>query len=163
MDTQTFEPQNSTDKVEEVKADQDVKPKAEAKPVEQPKATPQPTEQPKAEAKLVDPVKPVQPTAQPEPPHKNLFGYVNGVVKYKDEHGDWVNARWQPPYPTPSDLSDYVVKPGDQIWRIANNHHVPNTWIRHCNAIPYSRQNSLRPGTVLKMTYTPSRRDFFID
>ena len=151
MDTQTFEPQSSA---EEAKAKEDVK------TVEQPKTTPQPAKQ---EEKPADPVKPVQPATQPEPPHKNLFGYVNGVVKYKDEYGNWVNARWQPPYPTPSDLSDYVVKPGDQIWRIANNHHVPNTWIRHCNAIPYSRQNSLRPGTVLKMTYTPSRRDFFID
>lgn len=112
-----------------------------------------------------EPKKEVKPRPTPEElSPKNLYGRVPGPVKfYNLANKQWELARWQPPYPTPKSLEPYVVQPGDKIWLIAEKYGVTNAWIRRCNSIDYLDQNKLKPGKILKFTYTPSNRDQYVN
>ena len=107
-------------------------------------------------------VKPKQTPEELSP--KDLYGRVPGPVSfYNLVTKRWEAARWQPPYPTPKSLEPYKVQKGDKIWLIAEKYGVTNAWIRRCNSIDYLDQNKLKPGKILKFTYTPSNRDQYVN
>lgn len=112
-----------------------------------------------------EPKKEVIPEPTPEElSPKNLYGRIKGPIKfYNLATKKWELARWQPPYPTPKTLEPYTFKEGDKIWEVAGRWGVTNAWIRRCNSIDYLDQNKIKPGTVLKPTYTPSSRDQYVN
>lgn len=112
-----------------------------------------------------EPKKEVIPEPTPEElSPKNLYGRIKGPIKfYNLATKKWELARWQPPYPTPKMLEPYTFKEGDKIWEVAGRWGVTNAWIRRCNSIDYLDQNKIKPGTVLKPTYTPSNRDQYVN
>ncbi len=114
----------------------------------------------KEEPKNEDKPKPTPEELSP----KDLYGRVPGPVSfYNLVTKRWEAARWQPPYPTPKSLEPYEVQKGDKIWLIAEKYGVTNAWIRRCNSIDYLDQNKLKPGKILKFTYTPSNRDQYVN
>lgn len=96
-----------------------------------------------------------------EPPHKDLFGNIQGTVMYKF-FGEWKKARWQPPYPTPSTLEPYIWQAGDEMWQVANHFHVPLDWLLTCNRISFGRRDQVKPGRAIVPTYTPNNADWYI-
>lgn len=112
----------------------------------------------KDEPKSDTPVKPTEPL---EPPHSDLYGPIQGEVKYKF-FGEWKLARWQPPYPTPSTLEPYTWQAGDEMWRVANHFHVPLDWLLICNRISYTRRDKVTPGREIVPVYTPNNADWYI-
>ena len=102
-----------------------------------------------------------EPTQPAEPPHKDLFGNVQGTVMYKF-FGEWKKARWQPPYPTPSTLEPYIWQAGDEMWQVANHFHVPLDWLLTCNRISFGRRDQVKPGSAIVPTYTPNNADWYI-
>ncbi|GET05095.1 hypothetical protein SY212_01250 [Ligilactobacillus agilis] len=102
-----------------------------------------------------------EPTQPAEPPHKDLFGSVQGTVMYKF-FGEWKKARWQPPYPTPSTLEPYIWQAGDEMWQVANHFHVPLDWLLTCNRISFGRRDQVKPGRAIVPTYTPNNADWYI-
>lgn len=102
-----------------------------------------------------------EPTQPAEPPHKDLFGNVQGTVMYKF-FGEWKKARWQPPYPTPSTLEPYIWQVGDEMWQVANHFHVPLDWLLTCNRISFGRRDQVKPGRAIVPTYTPNNADWYI-
>lgn len=102
-----------------------------------------------------------EPTQPAEPPHKDLFGNVQGTVMYKF-FGEWKKARWQPPYPTPSTLEPYIWQAGDEMWQVANHFHVPLDWLLTCNRISFGRRDQVKPGRAIVPTYTPNNADWYI-
>jgi|GEM_PF-5138444 len=136
-------------------------------PVEEEKVTSVIVPPPKEEAQieqeeLNETVKP-EPTPEELSP-KNLYGRLKGPIKfYNAGSKKWELARWQPPYPTPKTLEPYTFQKGDKIWLLAEKWGVTNAWIRRCNSIDYLDQNKIKPGTVLKPTYTPSARDQYVN
>lgn len=102
-----------------------------------------------------------EPTQPAEPPHKDLFGNIQGTVMYKF-FGEWKKARWQPPYPTPSTLEPYIWQVGDEMWQVANHFHVPLDWLLTCNRISFGRRDQVKPGRAIVPTYTPNNADWYI-
>ncbi|MBM6763618.1 hypothetical protein [Ligilactobacillus agilis] len=102
-----------------------------------------------------------EPTQPAEPPHKDLFGNIQGTVMYKF-FGEWKKARWQPPYPTPSTLEPYIWQAGDEMWQVANHFHVPLDWLLTCNRISFGRRDQVKPGRAIVPTYTPNNADWYI-
>lgn len=102
-----------------------------------------------------------EPTQPAEPPHKDLFGNIQGTVMYKF-FGEWKKARWQPPYPTPSTLEPYIWQAGDEMWQVANHFHVPLDWLLTCNRISFGRRDQVKPGRAIIPTYTPNNADWYI-
>ena len=97
----------------------------------------------------------------PEPPHKDLYGDVQGVVMYKF-FGEWKKARWQPPYPNPITLEPYIWQKGDEMWRVANHYRVSLDWLLICNRISYGRRDKVAVGRAITPTYTPNNADWYI-
>lgn len=102
-----------------------------------------------------------EPDTPVEPPHSDLYGPIQGEVKYKF-FGEWKSARWQPPYPTPSTLEPYTWQAGDEMWRVANHFHVPLDWLLICNRISYTRRDKVTPGREIVPVYTPNNADWYI-
>lgn len=99
------------------------------------------------------------------PPARDLYGDVPGPVYYTNEGSNEKKlARFQPPYPNPKTTEPYVFKKGDALIDVCIDHFglVNYDWLLTCNRIEYKNRFKIKPGTVLKGTYTPTEADWSV-